>query len=208
MENNFPYVNAYNSIEKLFGSIRQASVPPKFTNNFLSTMLGFKSSSHRALVPFLKKLEFINQDNVPTETYKKYRDQTESKAVMTEAIRKAYSDLFTADEYAYKLTPQQLKEKIKTITGISEKGSTLNAIVNSFMELVKLADFEGAPPSASSVPEKEAELEKPSKPREEKEGFLNNFGLSYTINLNLPATTDIEVFNAIFKSLKENLLGD
>jgi hypothetical protein len=33
-----------------------------------------------------------------------------------------------------------------------------------------------------------------------------NFGISYTINLNLPATTDVEVFNAIFKSLKENIL--
>lgn len=32
--------------------------------------------------------------------------------------------------------------------------------------------------------------------------------LSYTINLNLPATKDIEVFNAIFKSLKEHILGD
>jgi hypothetical protein len=31
-------------------------------------------------------------------------------------------------------------------------------------------------------------------------------GLSYTINLNLPATSDITVFNAIFKSLKEHLL--
>ena len=32
--------------------------------------------------------------------------------------------------------------------------------------------------------------------------------LSYTINLNLPATTEIEVFNAIFKSLRENLLRE
>jgi hypothetical protein len=31
-------------------------------------------------------------------------------------------------------------------------------------------------------------------------------GISYTINLNLPATTEIEVFNAIFKSLKEYIL--
>jgi len=30
--------------------------------------------------------------------------------------------------------------------------------------------------------------------------------LSYTINLNLPATTDIKVFDAIFKSLREHLL--
>ena len=31
--------------------------------------------------------------------------------------------------------------------------------------------------------------------------------LSYTINLNLPATSDIGVFNSIFKSLKDNLLS-
>ena len=30
--------------------------------------------------------------------------------------------------------------------------------------------------------------------------------LSYTINLNLPVTKDIEVFNAIFKSLKQHIL--
>lgn len=30
--------------------------------------------------------------------------------------------------------------------------------------------------------------------------------IGYTINLHLPATSDIAVFNAIFKSLRENLL--
>ena len=39
-------------------------------------------------------------------------------------------------------------------------------------------------------------------PRTEKLGL----NLSYTINLNLPATSDVAVFNAIFKSLKENML--
>jgi hypothetical protein len=32
--------------------------------------------------------------------------------------------------------------------------------------------------------------------------------LSYTINLNLPATSDQAVFNAIFKSLREHLISD
>jgi hypothetical protein len=34
------------------------------------------------------------------------------------------------------------------------------------------------------------------------------FNLGYTINLNLPATSDAAVFDAIFKSLKEHLLRD
>lgn len=33
------------------------------------------------------------------------------------------------------------------------------------------------------------------------------FNLAYTINLNLPASTDQAVFNAIFRSLKEHLLA-
>ena len=42
--------------------------------------------------------------------------------------------------------------------------------------------------------------------RERAEADKTPLKLSYTINLNLPATTEIEVSNAIFKSLRENLL--
>jgi len=37
-------------------------------------------------------------------------------------------------------------------------------------------------------------------------GNGEGINLSYTINLHLPSTSEIEVFNAIFKSLKEHLL--
>ena len=36
----------------------------------------------------------------------------------------------------------------------------------------------------------------------------DQLGISYTINLNLPATTEIEVFNSIFKALKEHILHE
>jgi hypothetical protein len=35
-----------------------------------------------------------------------------------------------------------------------------------------------------------------------------SINLGYTINLQLPATSDIAVFNAIFKSLREHILPD
>jgi hypothetical protein len=34
-----------------------------------------------------------------------------------------------------------------------------------------------------------------------------HLNLGYTINLQLPSTTDVAVFNAIFKSLREHLLS-
>ena len=45
-------------------------------------------------------------------------------------------------------------------------------------------------------------------PRPDRMARTLGMNLSYTINLNLPATTDVAVFNAIFKSLKEHLLKD
>lgn len=208
MEIPFPYINAYGSVGTLFGAIKIAAVPPKFNQNFLSTMLGLKSSSHRALIPLLKKLEFIDQDNIPTDIYKQYRNDSESKGVMGLAVKKAYADLFISDEYAYKLTKEKLQEKIKTITGMSGDNKTLPSIVSTFLELTKLSDFEGVEGTAQNkinvIPQKQEDL-----PAEVKEkGIVDKLGISYTINLNLPATTDIEVFNSIFKSLKNNLLDE
>ncbi len=57
------------------------------------------------------------------------------------------------------------------------------------------------------VPAKQ-EKEETTPPRPDKLQRTLGMNLSYTINLNLPATSDVAVFNAIFKSLKENLLQD
>ncbi len=51
-----PYVNGYGGIPKLFAKIKEATVPPKFTQDFLTTVLGLKSSSYRAMIPLLKRL--------------------------------------------------------------------------------------------------------------------------------------------------------
>ena len=48
---------------------------------------------------------------------------------------------------------------------------------------------------------------KEEKPVSSRDGSdVREIRLGYTINLNLPQTSDISVFNAIVKSLKENLL--
>jgi hypothetical protein len=77
-----PYVNAYGAIPKLFAAIKAASVPPKFTQDFLESVLGMKSTSHRALIPLLKRLGFLDQANVPTEQYRRIRDKEDSRKVM------------------------------------------------------------------------------------------------------------------------------
>ena len=74
----------------------------------------------------------------------------------------------------------------------------------------QFADFDGIQEAQKS------EVPNTSTPTEQHQVALHTrhpsrkveMNLSYTINLNLPATSDISVFNAIFRSLKEHLLKE
>jgi len=208
-----PYVNAYNGIPRLFEKIKIAAVPPKFTMDFMNTILDLKSSSYRAMIPLLKKLGFIDQGNVPTQAYRDFREDELSGVVMAQKISEAYAPLFSANQYAWKLDKKELQSKLKSITGAAEDDANIPYIAGTFLELAKLASWDGAAPKPKKdtmqPPEGGAGKGTGDHVRKRDEMFGNGrLGLSYTINLNLPATTEIEVFNAIFKSLRENLLRE
>jgi len=203
-----PYVNAPGSLPKLFSGIKAAAVPPKVTQDFLETVLDLKSSSHRAYIPLLKRLGFLDPSNVPTQVYKDYRDE-ESGAVMAKRLKEAYKPLFSAHEYANKLPKDQLISKLKNVTGAGDEDPYINAVASTFIELSKLASWDGAAPPKKQTTESTdgtGAAAQEYRERERQETTNGGLRLGYSINLNLPATTEIEVFNAIFKSLRENLL--
>jgi hypothetical protein len=197
-----PYVNGYGGIPKLFAAIREAAVPPKFTQDFLNDVLNLKSSSYRPMISLMKKLGFVDQANVPTQAYRDFRDPTQAGRVMAERMREAYRALFNANEYIYKLDRPTLTAKLRSVLGAGEDDANIQYVAGTFAELAKLAAWAlVAAPKPNPPPDA-----RPDGGGSGKE--LDKIGLSYTINLNLPATTEIEVFNAIFKSLRENLLRE
>ena len=206
MPEYLPYVNAYGAIPKLLTGIKTAAVPPKVSQNFLESVLNLTSSSHRALIPLLKKLGFIDSGNVPTQAYKDFRedDAAVSGRVVAERLKEAYKPLFAANEYAWKLSKPDLLSKFRTISGAGEDDKIIPTVASTFLELSKFAKWEGG-----ALPRREPEGTGASAiggGTQRREEPPDGIRLSYTINLNLPATTEIEVFNAIFKSLRENLL--
>ena len=212
-----PYVNAYGGIPKLFEKIREAAVPQKFTQDFVSTALDLKSSSFRAMIPLLKRLGFIDGANVPTQAYKDIRDRNfnVSGTVMAKCLREAYRPLFQANEYANKLNKKDLQDRLTSLLGVAAEDRAVPNIAGTFLELSKLARWDGVVDSPDvATPAEEREYMAAAEPAAAAErgggglAFRGKLGLSYTINLNLPATTDIDVFNAIFKSLRENLLRE
>lgn len=206
---NLPYLNAYGNINKALESIKKASVPARFTQDFLSTKLGLSGGGATPVIPFLKRTGFLNGDGTPTDLYKRFRNDALSSAAVAQAIKYGYSPLYEINEYVHDLNDQDLKGVIVQATGLDATSKTVKAIISSFKAIRKFADFNGETPEyqAENDSEETGNLEKV---KDGKSLNSNSVGLKlgYTINLNLPATSDIAVFDAIFKSLRKHLLDE
>ncbi|MCA9487505.1 MAG: DUF5343 domain-containing protein [Nanoarchaeota archaeon] len=210
------YVNSYGKIKELLESIKNAAVPQKFTHDFLYNTLGFKSTSDRALISFLKRLGFLSQENIPTQIYKDFRVISLSKEILGKQIKECYSMLFQANVKAHELPQSDIQELIKRVTGWGNDDQRLSSAVGTFQKLVDLAEFKSPESYKEEKIEKKKQEVTQQSFNESKKVPVESFnlhkkfplGFSYSINLNLPETTDIEVFNAIFKSLKDNLLNE
>lgn len=208
-----PFMNSSGLIPKLFEKIQQAKVPERYTTDFQSSVLGYGSGSARPFIPFLKRLAFIESDGRPTDLYRRFRNSDSSGAAMAEAMRSGFKDIFQRNEYAYSLTDDKLKNLIVEVTGKEPGDGVVTAINGSFKACKQLADFD---PKDIETERKDDAVKPLERDRsmitrndaDKMRNRVNALGLSYTINLNLPETTDVEVFNAIFKALKENLLDE
>ena len=201
-----PFMNAHGLVTKIFDKIIEASQPERFTTDFLANKLGYGSGSARPVIPLLKKLGFIGSDGTPTALYGKFRNPESRGAAMAAGLRNAYKEVYDRSEYAHDIPKDKFKNLIVEITGVEASDPSVNAIVGTFNNLRAYAKFDTEPAhdGKNVVVLQHKEDPPPPPPPIQNPTGLN---LSYTINLNLPETSDVEVFNAIFRSLKENLLN-
>lgn len=196
------------SIDKLKNFITEISSrgpPERITQKYLESV-GYKSTNDRRIIPILKHINLINDDGTPNENYLKFRDATVSKSLMTSLIRTAYSALFTDFPEAQKEDTKALSNWFKTKMDVGEE--TANYAANTFKALCEFADFE------TEIKEKPKEevIELPTEGLKIKEGERaaerpsTGIVLNVNIQIVLPATENVEVYDKIFKSLKENIL--
>ncbi|KAB2807466.1 hypothetical protein F9L07_25795 [Pimelobacter simplex] len=210
------YLPSTKNLDAIFDKIIGGVAPEKFTVEHLKA-LGFSSSNDRAIIPLLKDLGFLTPDGAPTPRYHAYRDRSKSKAVMAEALRDGYSDVFHVNEKPTAGDRPAIEGLFKSKLNSSDRVAQVQAM--TFFGLLGRADL-GAGPASPPVPD-EVKRDGPgdtSTPNQlpgegwETEGSRAigqqtvSAQLHYTIQIHLPATKDIEVFNAIFRSLRENLL--
>ena len=207
---NLPYVTAVNNIEKALKGIKAAATPESVSQDFVKTILGIKGGSGNQMTAYLKKVGFATADGSPTDLYKKFRNPMTEGWATAQAMKIGYAPLYTRNEYMHKLGDEDLRGLVFEETGAGQDSAVVPLIISSIKQLKKFAKWDSVP-LEEKVEKSEPDtlppppLPLPTDPASRPQQRLG-LNLGYTINLNLPATSDPAVFNAIFKALKEHLL--
>lgn len=199
------YVQVYGQIPEFFSKLKEGQAPEKFTRQHLKD-IGFRSSSHHALIPLLKSLNFLSSDGTPTQKYYDFRDKSQSSKVLGQAIKETYSELFVIKENPTEKDKELIEGKFKSAHNVKDRPAELMA--KTFFALLSIADTSsGIKPSDKKETKKEPTPDEKTTTPKNHATLVTPPSLNYNIQIHLPATKDIEVYNAIFKSLREHLIG-
>lgn len=207
------YLMGVKNLDAILAKIVEGAAPSKFTAEHLKS-LGFASSNDRTIIPILKDLQFLSADGTPLPRYHAYRDRSRSRAVMAEALREAYEDVFHISETPGPEHRKAIEGLFKSKHNSSDRVSQLQA--STFFAFLANADLSApAGPKVPPGPTPDSDSASTPEPTATPTGAATSnlplgtltTELHYTIQVHLPATKDIEVFNAIFRSLRENLLA-
>ena len=203
------YLTTTRNTAAIFEAIQRAGVPERFTYEFLK-QLGFGSSGDRPTIPVLKAIGFLDDSSQPTALYRRFKDKSIAKSVMAQALRQGYSDLYAVDTEAHNKTTGQLAGMFARL---SDKGEAVTAkMAVTFKALASMADFEAdaqvePPPAEASVTAEGAEpLVEAGSPDDQVATGSSVLTLRHDIHIHLPVSTEVAVFDAIFKSIRNNLL--
>ena len=199
------YLTTTKNTAAIFDAIQRAGVPDRFTYEFLK-QLGFASSGDRSMISVLKAIGFLTDASVPTDRYRRYKDKRIAKAVLAEGIREGYADVFSVDTEAHTKTSQEVNG---IFARLSDKGESVTAkMAMTFKSLSGLADFSTAA-VAQTPPQPETEEQAAPAPPDAHQPNDRSAGvltLRHDVHIHLPLSTDVAVYDAIFKSLKANLI--
>jgi len=208
---NLPYLTASGTLKKALDRLIEASRPDKFNHDFLENVLKLKGGSARATVPILKRTGFLGSDGSPTDLYARFRTEGGRGPAALQALKIGFPEIFKRSEYAHSVDDTKLRDIVVEITGLKPSDTVAQAIKATFNVLKgyipvgmdsSAADDEVSSEEAASATQAQPHASNGAGSR----GRQGQLGLSYNINVVLPETSDMRVLNAIFRSLKDNLL--
>ena len=209
---NLPYIASLGNIPRALDGIIQAPVPDRVSQDFVKSILKITGSSGDQVTSFLKKIGFADASGSATDIYRKFRNSASRGTAAAQALKHGYAELYKHSEYVHAMDDNEIEGLIVQVTGSAANARNVKLTLNCFKNLREYAHFNSGEATSVEIQHKKEDADDQERipdQRMQREA-QGSFGLKlgYTININLPATTDQEVFNAIFKSIKQNLLTD
>ena len=183
--------------------MRRSPVPDKATRGWLKSV-GFRGGNDSYILRVLRYIEFIDSSGLPTDHWKQYKDPTKAKAVLAQAIRNGYKELFDTYSDANRKDREAIYSFFSGKTGKAKK--TVNYMVNTFVNLCRLTDFEAETPEIKKPEEPKPPEQILPKEIKAKKRIISEMHIN--IQLHLPPTDDSAVYDALFKSLRKHLLSE
>ncbi|MCH8813533.1 MAG: DUF5343 domain-containing protein [Chloroflexi bacterium] len=206
---DYPYMPNVGNLKKFFDYIQSGGVPDKLTRKYLESV-GFKSKNDRKIIPILRFIGFLDPSGVPTEPWKAYRDKTQARMVLAQAIRGAYSGLFGTYPDADRKDTEALRNYFSGQTSLA--AGAVTQVVGTFKTLCGLGDFAGNAVEAADGSTKQEPLDgstnlEPKVIKQIVEVPAKGGGLTINLNiqLQLPPTDDASVYDKLFASMKKHL---
>jgi hypothetical protein len=214
---NLPYMSAYGNLKRTLDKIPTAEKPSTFSLDFLGTVLGLTGGSARPVIPILKSANLLGKDGVPTDLYAQFQTDGGRSAAALEALRNAYGEIFRRNQYADQASERELLDLVVAITGLPKADAVVRQIVGTFQIIKSFVQpgtlrQPGPAPApiglgssiGTNAPD-DTGADTDHQPAASRRG--KPVQLVYNINIVLPETTNMEVYNVIFKSIKGNLLN-
>ena len=194
------YLQTTKNLQNIINSLVSAKAPERFTNKFLED-LGFKSTNDRLYIGVFKGLGLLDENGVPTQRYHQFLDQSETGKVLAIGIQEAYEDLFALRKDAQTLSNDEVKGKLKTLTQGQKSENILLLMTNTFKALCDVADWTGDDNVGQTFAE-DVTQDKTQEDNVTKVDLINQgrkMNLHYNIQIHLPETTNMAVYDAIFQ---------
>jgi len=200
---NFSYTTTPGRFKDVLKAMIEAERPPAFNRDFIETVLDIRGGVVTAFPPILKRIGFLNSDNSPTDLYGQFQGESSRSYAALEGLKNGFGELFKRNAHADKADDEKIKDYLVQITGRKRDDQVISAILGTFNAIRSFIKGEVAKPEGGTA---SGDKDLKSSVGHDEDPKVGNLGLAYHINIVLPETKDVAVFNAIFQSLRQNLL--
>lgn len=200
----FLYTPVPNNLRKLLEKIPTIGVPDKATQNWLAA-IGFSGGNNKRNLAVMREVGIIGTDGTPTELYKALRAKDKPK--FAAGIRKYYADLFSTYPDAHRKDNEALIAFVRSQTNYAD--AVVQLAVRTFKVFTEFGDFDkpAVPLDTEPEPEPEAKDGRGAKEDRKRTARPGGFGLTVNIQLQLPPSTDGDVYDKLFAAMAKHLKG-